>query len=213
MRRFIEKIIYGDIKIEDITGCDFDDNPEFTEETAERIDDIIDREGLIIDVNPASVLASIVKAVQELCFIYKPEEDTPLVDFEFKFFKDDKERLIGALMTINDKDMTIRVGLDVPAVKTFDRSGGVAAYYAARRLSDGLEMNALDRALILMPKETHGEKLQILLEKNENLYPVYIDQDEAEMLIGSALNPDLNLSQLAYEISNLITGWNISSEF
>ena len=95
-------------------------------------------------------------------------------------------------------------------MKSFDRSGGVAAFYSAKRLAEGLATKTLDRALLIIPKGSSGQKLQFILEKNPNLVPLEIDQAQATQIVEAALNPGMELSKTVVEITKIITQWPIN---
>ncbi len=102
-----------------------------------------------------------------------------------------------------------KVGIDVPSVKTFDRSGGVAAFYSAKRLVDGLTTNTYNKGIIIMPESTSGEKTQYLFEHNPGLLDFKLNQEQAETLIRCALDPDKEFSKENYAFFNMVTGLNI----
>lgn len=54
-----------------------------------------------------------------------------------------------------------RLCIDIPNVKDWDRSAGVAAFYSVKRLNDVLEAGEADVALISIPQETKGAKFEI----------------------------------------------------
>lgn len=210
-RVFIDKIVFGDLTLDEITeqtkpeaiASKADLAPVMEEKTAatQKIEEIIDKEGLIIDVNPASVLGSAIKGLQQIGGKLSPPVEVK-AEFEYKFFIGGKEKEIGALVDVNGE----KVGLDVPSVKTFDRSGGVAAFYSAKRLVDGLTNNTFSKAFIIMPESTGGEKTQYLFEHNPGLRDCKLNQAQAEDLIRSALDPDTYPSAENYALFNAITG-------
>ncbi|MHA1792451.1 MAG: hypothetical protein ACTSVI_07390 [Promethearchaeota archaeon] len=215
-RVFIDKIIHGDLTLEEITT---ETQPEKIEtkvelppveqgiraETVKKIDDIIDREGLIFDVNPASIVGALMKGLQEISYNNFPERDPLDIKFDYKYYIGQKEKSIGAMIDFDGS----KIGIDVPSVKSFDRSGGVAAYYSAKRLVEGLTNNTFDKAIIIIPSETSGQKTQYLFENNPALVPFRINQAQAEYIIQSALNPDMSLSKEIFEFCKIVTGWDI----
>lgn len=210
---FSEKVAFGELKLAEF-GLEKADQPQkgassnvdtMATEGSEELDDIIDQEGLIYEVNPATISSAIMKGIQEISFIFRPEHDNPLIEFGFTFIAAGRERVIGAVLMLEEE----RVAIDVPAIKTFDRGGGVAAYYCAKRLSDGMDKGYFERAIVIIPRDTKGQKLEFLLENKPELLVFKINQTQAEYLIESALNPGKNLSRELYELMNLITRWNI----
>ncbi|MHA1679892.1 MAG: hypothetical protein ACTSUE_02720 [Promethearchaeota archaeon] len=212
-RVFVDKIIFGDLTVEDITAetkpAEIESKvpevaPQVSAETVKKIEDIIDREGLIFDINPASIVGALMKGLQEIALIQKPELDSLNAKLEYTFFVGGKEKTIAGYYDDGEN----RVGIDVPSVKSFDRSGGVAAYYAAKRLVEGLTNNTFNKAIIIIPEATSGQKTQYLFENNPSLVPMKINQQQAEYLIQSALNPDMELSKEIYIFAKMVTGWD-----
>src|SRR5271157_316894 len=215
-RVFIDKIIYGELNLAEITDQTQPSSAEIAEivqsipeikpmssAAKQKVENIIDEEGLIIDVNPSSVLGAAIKGIEEIA---KRASAGPLkVQMGFKFFIGGKEKEIGALVEFGDQ----KIGIDLPAVKTFDRSGGVAAYYSAKRLVDGLTNNTFAKAILIMPESTSGEKTQYLLEHNPTLVDFKLNQKQAEDMIRGALLPEKNFTPETYTFFNLVTGLEI----
>jgi hypothetical protein len=212
-RLLTEKIVHGELSIDDITG---DGKPKdaaaqaaLEEKATKEVDGFLDREALVFDVNAANVIYAFLKGLQEIAFVHHPDEDPPLLQFEYKFISiDAKEKTVGALLELPKEN----VALDIPAIKSFDRSAGVAAFYCAKRLDEGMKAKRFSRALMVIPDSTGGEKLQYILESNPGLAVFRIDQAQAELLVKTALDPDIHLSRIVYEMTNLVMKWDIKSE-
>ncbi|MHA2365033.1 MAG: hypothetical protein ACXAC7_13835 [Candidatus Hodarchaeales archaeon] len=130
-------------------------------------------ENITIEVNPASVAGSVFNT---LSFLY------PEAKFEenFEFIYRDKTRTLALQMVLKSK----KIGFEVPSVKSFDRKGGVAAYYALTRLIEALNENAIQQGLLIVPEGTSGKKYQSSLASAKSLVTVMeINQIEAEELI------------------------------
>nr|MDO8087366.1 hypothetical protein [Candidatus Sigynarchaeum springense] len=212
-RILTEKIINGELSIDDITGNgtpkDAAAQASLEEKTTKEVDGLLDREALVFDVNAANVIYAFLKGLQELAFVHHPEDDPPLLQLEYKFVSTDgKEKTVGALLELPKE----KVGFDIPAVKSFDRSAGVAAFYCARRLDEGLKAKRFDRAVMVIPESTGGEKLQYILESNSGLLIFRINHAQAEMLVKTALDPDMHLSRIVYEMTNVVMNWDIKFE-
>ncbi|MFX0103038.1 MAG: BREX system ATP-binding domain-containing protein [Candidatus Hodarchaeota archaeon] len=213
-RSFVDKIIYGDVTLEEIAAETQPEAaaikapiplPEIKTPAEQKIEDIIDREGLIIDVNPASVIGAAIKGLEAIVQKHAANPENFKIELEKKFVVDQKEKVIGAMVEINDK----KIGIDVPSVKGFDRSGGVAAYYSAKRLVDGLKNNLFNLAIIIIPESTSGAKTNFLFEQNSNLNAFKINQEQAEELIQCALDPERDFSREAYLFAKQVTGLDI----
>ncbi|MEX2682903.1 MAG: hypothetical protein Q6373_015040 [Candidatus Sigynarchaeota archaeon] len=235
-RVFIDKLVYGDLTLAEITEQTKPEavpakaepavvtttplasltaaktvpavpvaTPPPSSAAAQRVEEIIDAEGLIVDVNPASVLGAVTKGIQKVAAKVGQSPDAIKSTLGYKFFVGGKEKEIGALIEFSGQ----KIGIDIPAVKTFDRSGGVAAFYSAKRLVDGLANNTYVRAIIIMPESTSGEKTQYLFEQNPGLLDFKLNQKQAEDLIRCAMLPDAEPTKETYIFFNKVTGLNI----
>ncbi len=231
-RVFIDKLVYGDLTLAEITEQTKPEAipakvepavvttsplatltptkvaaaaPPAPSAAQQKVEEIIDTEGLIVDVNPASVLGAVTKGIQKVAAKANQAADAIKVTLGHKFFIGGKEKEIGALIEFSGQ----KVGIDIPAVKTFDRSGGVAAFYSAKRLVDGLTNNTYARAIIIMPESTSGEKTQYLFEQNPGLLDFKLNQKQAEDLIRQAMLPDVEPTKETYIFFNKVTGLNI----
>lgn len=210
-RILTEKVVGGEITIEEITGDakpkDSDAQATSSTDATRQLDNVLEQGGLVFDVTTSNVIYAFLKGVQEIAMVHHPEEETPQPQLDFKFIStDNKEKTVGAVLDTTKE----KIAFDIPAVKTFDRSAGVAAYYCAKRLEEGMKGKKFDRAVMVIPESTGGEKLQYILESSPGLAVFRINQEQAEVLVKTALNPDLALSKLIYEFSNLIMKWNDS---
>ncbi|NMC05115.1 MAG: hypothetical protein GYA24_07890 [Candidatus Lokiarchaeota archaeon] len=212
-RVLTEKIVSGELALDEITGNgkprDAATQAALEEKATKEVDGLLDREALVFDVNAANVIYAFVKGLQELAFVHHPEDDPPLLQFEHKFISiDAKEKTVGALLQLPKEN----VAFDIPAIKTFDRSAGVAAYYCAKRLDEGIKAKRFNRAIMVIPTSTGGEKLQYILESNPALSVLRIDQSQAELIVKTALDPDMHISQIVYEMTNIVMKWDIKFE-
>jgi hypothetical protein len=212
-RVLTEKIVQGELSIDDITGNgtpkDAAAQAALEQKATKEVDGLLDREALVFDVNAANVIYAFLKGLQEIAFVHHPEEDPPLLQLEYKFISiDAKEKTVGALLELPRE----KIAFDIPAVKSFDRSAGVAAFYCAKRLDEGMKGKKFERAVMVIPDSTGGEKLQYILESNPGLAMFRIDQAQAELLVKTALDPDMHLSKLVYEMTNRVMKWDIQYE-
>ncbi len=153
-------------------------------EVATRIEEILKQEEYIVEVNPASVAGASLKCIK----VYADKiNKQPKVNLEWKFTLEKKTAKIYTLAGMIEFEGR-KIGLEVPSVKNFDRSGGVAAFYAAQRLSDAIELNIVTEAILLVPEGTGGAKYVSLLKKfTGKLHVAELTQDSAEELIRSAM--------------------------
>jgi len=71
----------------------------------------------------------------------------------------------AAIVELTKESVTQYIGIDLPNVKDWDRSGGVAAFYSAKRLKSVLDTDAVKAAIIAVPTATKGAKFEALSEE------------------------------------------------
>ena len=143
----------------------------------------IGEEEYIIEVNPASVAGAAMDSITTI----SRELNKPLeikLDYEF-LGKDKKAKKIAGF--VEDKSAHMKYGIEVPSIKTFDRSGGVAAFYAASRIMEAVHSTSINKAILIVPEGTSGKKYTSLLESaGDKLIVVELNQADAESLVRSA---------------------------
>jgi hypothetical protein len=155
----------------------------------------IGEEEYTIDVNPASVAGA---AIESISTISKELNKNLEVNLEYEFSgKDGKTKKIAGLL--EDLDAHKKYGIEVPSIKTFDRSGGVAAFYATSRILEAIP-KCIDKAILIVPAGTSGKKYMSLLESaGDKLTVIELNQAEAESLLKSAkTNPSTKGRQIAH---------------
>lgn len=162
---------------------------------AATIEKMMQEEDFIIEVNQPSVAGAALKCIKILGdqnnYEYK-------VDLEFKFPLGRRKVTLAGLVTFNHR----RIALEVPAVKDFDRSGGVAAFYAAQRLQNAIDQNQIDEAILIVPENTKGQKYQSILGQYTQINVIELVNETGETLLrGAGSN---NPSQEGYDIAKII---------
>ncbi|MBA7622043.1 hypothetical protein ES703_29414 [subsurface metagenome] len=205
-RRFIEKIVTEEMSVEELLEAgiemvatakpqteaeeiiDFSKPREIIKRT---IEEILAEEEYIIIATPASVagaaLKSIIKVGEEKGIKFKTQ-------MEYKFMLGKKSQTLAALIETGGK----KWGLEIPSCKNFDRSAGVAGYYAAKRLKDAIEQKAIDSAILIVPTGSGGAKFDMILQNNSEIHKVELNNVLGENLIANALK------------SPTKEGWNIA---
>lgn len=155
----------------------------FPKAEIKRPEPIPEEEIIAMDINPGSIGGSAMASVLTIARSLGQEERIK-VDMEFMFEVSGKRRkLTGAIKSGGEPP----IGIEVPSCKTFSRSGGVAAYYSARRLYEALETNTIVRGCLIVPKGTSGNKYnQIVSSMGEKALVIELSQGEAENLIRKA---------------------------
>ncbi len=150
----------------------------------ESIDEI-----MTIELNPSSVLSGILDSI---LLRAKRADITLDIELEYSFFVKNNPQQIAARITIEGK----HVGIEVPSVRSFDRSGGVAAYFSLHRLiSAKKDVGIIDTGILIVPAGTTGKKFQSLCEQNkEDIIVVQLDGSAAEEIIRGGLKKKIVLS-------------------
>ena len=194
-RRFIDKVVMEEMSVEELMEVGVDivatakppapeeeiiDFSKPREVIKKTIEEILAEEEYIVDVNPSSVAGAALKSVIQIGEEKKKDFSTQL---EFKFMLGKKSQTLAALIEVGKK----KIGLEIPSIKTFDRSAGVAGYYAAKRLKDAIDQNAIDEAILLVPEGSGGAKFEMILQNHEEIHKVELNNDTGEQLIANAL--------------------------
>ncbi len=194
-RRFIDKVVMEEMSVEELMKIgveivatakppipedevvDFSKPREVIQKT---IEEILAEEEYVIDVNPASVAGAALKCIIKIGEDKGKKFNTQM---EFKFMLGKKSQTLAALIEYEGK----KRGLEIPSIKTFDRSAGVAGYYAAKRLKDAIDQEAIDNALLLVPAGSSGAKFEMILQNNPEIHKFELDNQSGEKLIANAL--------------------------
>jgi len=194
-RRFIEKVILEEMTIEELMEAgvdivatvkppsemeqiiDFSKPRDIIKKT---IEEILAEEYYTIDVNPASVAGAALKCID---MIGESKEKQFKTQMEFKFLLGKRTQTLAALIETEGK----KFGLEIPSIKTFERTAGVAGYYAAKRLKDAIGENAIHEGILIVPENTGGAKYEMMLQNTPEIHKIEINEHIGEKLIESAL--------------------------
>ena len=196
-RRFIDKVVLEEMSVEELMKIGADivatakppqpDDEEIIDFSKPRevikktIEEILAEEEYLIDVNPSSVAGAALKCVIKIGEEKKKKFKTQM---EFKFMLGKRSQTLAALVEAEGK----KWGLEIPSIKTFDRSAGVAGYYAAKRLKDAIDEKAIDQAILIVPEGNSGAKFDMIINNNAEIYKVELNNESGEQLIASALS-------------------------
>jgi len=144
----------------------------------------------VIKLTPSVVIGSIVRAIQILA-----EESGLSIQLQAASGRSKKES--AATMTVGDDSGTKTFSIEVPNVKDWNRSAGVAAYYSAKRLKKAVEEGVADIVVIAVPEKTSGAKFESLKEElRERMVVLSLNQDTAAELVDATNEGRLPDSQL-----------------
>jgi hypothetical protein len=225
IKMFLDKIVNEEMTLDALVGADISPMPVPTPEPAPEsapvaattasaaanataqpnaidsaITNMMQNEDYTIEVNPASIVGAMLKSLE---YFAKENNLKIEVQFDLKFLVAKRTYTLPGAIKYNDK----LYGLEVPAIKTFERSGGVAAFYAAKRLTDAKEQNAIEKGALIVPRGTGGPKFNLVVEKAKNFTMLIpMTEKRAEFLIKQALvQPD----ETAYQVAKYFFGDNI----
>jgi len=135
---------------------------------------------LAIDVNPGSIVGGALCSVQAIARNLGKLNEISL-DLDFEFSTEKKKQKLGGTIK---RGPYMLVGVEVPSIKSFDKPGGVAAYYAIRRLHDALKKGVISKGCLITPSGTKGNKyMQVRESAGNNIMVIELNQEEAEDLI------------------------------
>ncbi|MFX1469726.1 MAG: hypothetical protein ACFFB8_13805 [Promethearchaeota archaeon] len=196
-RRFIDKVVMEEMTVDQLLEVGAEIEPtarppaELEEEVVidfskprevikKTIEDILAEEEYSIEVNPQSVAGATLKCIN---MVGESKGKKFKTQMEFKFMLGKRSQTLAALIEIKGK----KWGLEIPSIKTFDRSAGVAGYYAAKRLKDALTEKAIDAAILIVPVSSSGAKFESILNNTPEIHKFEINNESGEKLIESAL--------------------------
>ncbi|MFX0043213.1 MAG: hypothetical protein ACFE8L_09895 [Candidatus Hodarchaeota archaeon] len=195
-RRFIDKVVMDEMSVDELLkvgaeivatakppteieeeAIDFSKPREIIKKT---IEDILAEEEYTIEVNPQSVAGATLKCIN---MIGEEKGKKFKTQMEFKFKLGKRSQTLAALIQAEGR----KWGIEIPSIKTFDRSAGVAGYYAAKRLKDAIDEKAIDEGLLIVPTGSSGAKFESILQNNPNIHKVELNNELGEKLIENAL--------------------------
>jgi hypothetical protein len=142
--------------------------------------EVIAQEDYVIKLTASVVLNSIVEA---LTLAGKPLG----VDVELQVSGTGTQKQQAAIVELRKDGEIHYVGVDLPNVKDWNRSGGVAAYYSANRLKKVLDADAVKAAVIAVPTPTKGTKFEALSKEiGGKLLTLRLDEETATLFVREA---------------------------
>jgi len=195
-RRFIDMVVMEEMSLEELMEAgvevvatpkpptlEAEEEIDFSkprEVIAKKIEDILAEEEYSIEVNPQSVAGAALKCID---MVGEQKGKDFKTQMEFKFMLGKRSQTLAALIETGGK----KWGLEIPSCKTFDRSAGVAGYYAAKRLKDAITEGAISDAILIVPEDTGGAKYELILQNNPQIHRIELNNDKGEKMIAKAL--------------------------
>lgn len=101
------------------------------------------------------------------------------VEIEFKMPPESQTQQATVLNLAKDEEKR-RLAIDLPNVKDWNRSGGVAAFYSVKRLKKAMDKGKADASIIAVPVLTSGTKFEAMAESlGDKLLMLRFDTDSA----------------------------------
>jgi len=157
--------------------------PEIVSSQAERIKKTLvkiafEEDDYVTEVTPQSVAGAAVGSIELLS-----GDNQVKMAMGYSFVAKGKSKTISAKIEVGDN----KFGIDVCSCKSFDRSGGVAAYYSINRLKAGLDAKEFNKTILIVPKGTGGAKYMSVRQSNsDTIHVIELNQKDAEnLIIGS----------------------------
>ncbi|MEM2143360.1 MAG: hypothetical protein QXS20_09850 [Candidatus Thorarchaeota archaeon] len=92
----------------------------------------------------------------------------------------------SAIVTVTRNSTKRDVIVDVPTVKDWDRSGGVAAFYSAQRVKLAIEEGQAEMGVVAIPEATKGAKFDSLsAELGRKMFVIRLSSSDAVRLVES----------------------------
>ncbi|MHA1794651.1 MAG: hypothetical protein ACTSUK_00940 [Promethearchaeota archaeon] len=232
IRLFVDKIVYDEMPLEQIIKTSSEKPVKEKKEKKakaagkavasaqeksiiEKIEEMMADEDYTIEANPQSVAGASLKSIEVLAEKYGKEAKVTSPSPEFQVGKR-KYKLAGIIEFEGKK-----FGLEIPSVRGFSKSGGVAAFYAAKRVSQALENGLAEKAILIVPEKTGGAKYKSLLNQfKDKIFVFEFNDDSAKFLIQQAMKQPskdaLNMSEVIFgELTGYespIAPWEIVEE-
>ena len=103
---------------------------------------------------------------------------------KLQIFEETTKKQKSAIVQLTKDGITRQVGVDIPNVKDWNRSGGVAAFYAGKRLKTILDDGTVPASIIAVPASTKGAKFEALTsELGSKMIILRFDTDTATAFV------------------------------
>ncbi|WP_457558183.1 hypothetical protein [Candidatus Harpocratesius sp.] len=203
IRLFVDKIVYDEMSLDEViksTAAEATSSAKAISSEAvqlkgakttqanapsksilDKIEELMQDEDYTIEANPQSVAGAALKSIKVLAERYGKDINlvTPL---SFTFNK--RNYNLAGMIEFEG----VKYGIEIPSVKTFTKSGGVAAYYAAKRVANAIGEGAIDKAILIVPESTGGAKYKSILNQFSDKITVFeFNEDSAKFLISQAI--------------------------
>ncbi len=131
----------------------------------------------VIKLTPTVVLGAVVSALTIMA-------GTMSMEANLLMASGGTQKQSAAIIVLNKADSSFNIGIDVPNVKDWNRSGGVAAYYSAKRLKKAIESGEVAFSVIAVPENTKGTKFEVIRkDMKDKLAVLQLNEKTATTLV------------------------------
>ncbi len=147
--------------------------------------EVEEQQDYVIKLTPTVILSAIVKALS----IAGSDSG---VEAGLLMASGGSQKQSAAIISITKGETVHNIGIDVPNVKDWNRSGGVAAYYSAKRLKDAIDAGDIVFSLVAIPEKTKGAKFEaIRKDMSEKMMVLRLNEASAKSLVEATNNDGL----------------------
>jgi hypothetical protein len=159
--------------------------PRLDEILFERVTEEVEpQEDYVVKLTATVVMNSIVNALQLAAAHFD-------VEIEFNMPPESKTQQTTILDLTKDEEKK-RVAVDLPNVKDWNRSGGVAAFYSVKRLKKVLDNGDAEASIMAVPVPTSGTKFEAMSESlGDKLLMLRFDVDSATEFVKATVEGNL----------------------
>ncbi|MGQ4832744.1 MAG: hypothetical protein ACP6IS_02450 [Candidatus Asgardarchaeia archaeon] len=139
----------------------------------------------VIKLTPSVIADAIIKALRKYGLQKGIDVALHLVEGKMK----GSEQKIATLLSVIVNGEEHIYAIDIPNVKSWNRSGGVSAFYTARRLKQFIDSGFAERGILPIPKGTSGSKFKALQkEMGDKLVTIEFDEHSLLSLVECITN-------------------------
>ncbi len=124
------------------------------------------------------------------------------IEVNLEIEPESSQKQSSIIVNITKQGVTKQIGIDIPNVKDWNRSGGVAAFYACKRLKTIIDNSKIVEAILAVPTATKGAKFDAIVEEiGSKLLILRFDTDT-----GTSFVQQTSVGNLPHGYAESITG-------
>mgnify|MGYP006282498473 CR=1 FL=1 len=142
---------------------------------------------------PGHVYSIVLKNLKDLLSANRIEHQI-VQDHEIEI--DGKKRKFSALLKTRNE----LIAIDIPSIKSFERSAGIAGFYSVKRLKEAIVANKIDKAIIISPDQTNGNKYNSILDQFNTILEIKIPCDKIREIVNDRESLEIDLKTMIKNI-------------